>query len=699
MSTPPNSAADNATAAYLQLTRDLTLPAAVRDAGMAVGAILLELRLDPVIAQAGMAMPLLAANRLDTGTLAQRIGVEAAELAAEVLALPALESFASGDLATTSPSQADKLRKLILAVIRDARVLVIKLVMRLQELRSARDADAARQQALALTTREIYAPLANRLGIWQLKWELEDCAFRYLEPEHYRTIAAQLRERRSQRETFIAEVIASLGRALAAAGIHAEVAGRPKHIYSIWRKMQRKHLAFDQLYDLNAVRVLVNSVTECYAALGVAHGLWRHIPREFDDYIATPKDNLYRSLHTAVLGPGGRAVEIQIRTHEMHQQAELGVAAHWRYKEGMRFDAGLEARLGWMRQLLAPGSDADFIDRLHAELVEERVYVLTPKGEVLDLPRGATPLDFAYHVHTSIGHRCRGARVNGRLVPLSQALESGDQVEVVTARDGEPSRDWLNPAAGFLATARARDKVRAFFRAQDRERNLHAGRELLERELERLGLRGFRHDRLLKQLEFGAMDEVFAALGAGDLTAAQLAGALQRELAAERGNAALTPAPRPTGAQPLKASGVRVAGMGNLLTSLARCCHPLPGEAIRGYTTRGRGISVHRADCASLKRLLARTPEREVAVAWPPGERHYPVDLSLEAEAGRRLLPEITAVLSDEKIPLLAMQSGADPGRVSLKLRVALTDLPSLSRLLARLAQVPGVLRVGRENR
>ncbi|MGH8399822.1 MAG: RelA/SpoT family protein, partial [Gammaproteobacteria bacterium] len=432
----------------------------------------------------------------------------------------------------------------------------------------------------------------------------------------------------------------------------------------------------------------------------VVHGLWHHIPKEFDDYIATPKDNQYRSLHTAVVGPDGRPLEIQIRTHVMHQHAELGVAAHWRYKEGARFDAALETRIGWMRQLLAPGgNDQDFIDQLRSELVEERVYVLTPKGEVLDLQRGATPLDFAYYVHTDVGHRCRGARVNGRLVPLTHVLGNGDQVEILTARERDPSRDWLNPLTGFLATSRARDKVRAFFRAQDRSLNIRYGREILERELDRLGLRDFRHDRLLPHFTFEDHEDLLAALGAGDLSLAQLTGALQREIATA------TPLPQPasithqTRSRPPAGPAVNVAGVGNLLTSLARCCNPLAGEAIRGYITRNHNITVHRANCHNLIRLLEKAAEREMAVSWRSDQQPAPVNLLIEAMDRRSLLSDLTGVLANEKIQILAMQTrlARDGGLAVVRFTVTVPGLASLSRLLLRMSQIPGVQRAVRE--
>jgi GTP pyrophosphokinase len=675
------------------------LPLALAERARGVGAILQALELDPVIVRAGMASVVTGAGALQTEDLEPRIGDEATHLTQAVLALPDLTGTTAGDEEPLSPSQAENLRKLLLAVVRDGRVLVIKLAERLYALRAAKSEPLPAQRSLASAARSIYAPLANRLGIWQLKWEMEDLAFRYLEPQRYREIASALKERRTDRENYLAQARDELAAALTAAGIAAEVVGRPKHIYSIWKKMQRKGLGVDDLYDLNALRVLVEDVPTCYAALGVVHGLWRHIAKEFDDYIANPKDNSYRSLHTAVLGPSARALEIQIRTGDMHRHAEFGVASHWRYKEGMRYDPALETRIGWMRQLLAPGADEDFIERFRTELVEERVYVLTPKGEVFDLPRGATALDFAYYVHTDVGHRCRGARINGRLMPISHQLADGDQVEIQTARQGEPSRDWLNPQTGYLNTPRARDKLRAFFRQQDRGQNIGYGRDALERELDRLGLRDFRHDRLLKHFPFETLDELFAALGAGDLSPAQIAGALQREMPSTR-EALATRVTRTPQARKSKSPAVLLPGVpGEVLVSLARCCHPVPGEAIRGYITQGRGITVHRMNCASLARLTVRAPQRLTDVRWGADARQgQPAEIAVEARDRRGLLNDVMALLADEELRMLAIDSRPEPdtGMLNLKLTVSISGLSQLSRLLNRLMQIQGVTRAAR---
>jgi len=695
---PSRSSIENPLASPIEDALGLTgASATVRERARGVAAILHGLELDPAIIGAGMAAIMVDGGALDPKAVDSRIGAEASALTRAVLSLPDLAGTAAEDEAALSPSQAENLRKLLLAVIRDGRVMMVRLAERLHALRAAKTLAPAEQRALAVAVRDIYAPLANRLGIWQLKWELEDLSFRYLEPQRYRDIAASLKERRQDRESYLAEAREQLAGALAAAGIAAEVAGRPKHIYSIWKKMQRKGLGVEDLYDLNALRVLVDDVPSCYAALGVVHGLWRHIAKEFDDYIANPKDNSYRSLHTAVLGPEARALEIQIRSLDMHRHAEYGVASHWRYKEGVHYDPALETRIGWMRQLLAPGADEDFIERFRTELVEERVYVLTPKGEVFDLPRGATALDFAYYVHTDVGHRCRGAKVNGRLVPIGHVLADGDQVTIQTARQGEPSRDWLNPQAGFLNTPRARDKLRAHFRQQDRGQNIGYGRETLERELDRLGMRDFRHDRLLKHFPFDTLDDLFAALGAGDVSPAQIAGALQRELPPREPPARIVRAPQQ---RKTRSPAVLLPGVpGEVLVSLARCCHPVPGEAIRGYITQGRGITVHRMNCASLARLTVRAPQRLTDLRWSAdSSQGQPVEIAVEARDRRDLLHDVMALLADEQLRMVSLDSRPEPdtGMLNLRLTVNVTGLPQLSRLLNRLSQVPGITHAAR---
>jgi GTP pyrophosphokinase len=592
---------------------------------------------------------------------------------------------------------AEGLRRLLLAIVRDLRVVFVLLARQLARMRAASSLPVEQAAALARLTRDIHAPLANRLGIWQLKWELEDLAFRFLQPEIYRRIAKLLDERRSDRESFIRESLDELQRSLAAAGIHAELAGRPKHIYSIWKKMQRKSLDFSDMYDIRAVRVLVDNITDCYAALGVVHARWPHLPGEFDDYIARPKANGYQSLHTAVLGPAGKTLEVQIRTHEMHRANELGVAAHWRYKEGGSSDAEFEAKIAWMRKLLEPRGDDDsaLAAELHTELLEDRVYLLTPKGEVFDLARGSTVLDFAYLVHTEVGHRCRGAKVNGRIVPLTFQPQSGDRVEILTTKLGEPSRDWLSPHHGYLNTSRAKDKVRAWFRRIAHDANLAVGRSMFERELKRLALSGADVSKLPAHFHLQTHDELLVALALGEITPGQIARVVQE--------AAQPPAPPPTPvtARPttLDHGALSIEGIGNLLTTLARCCQPLPGDPVRGFITKGRGVSVHRADCGSLARLVRRDPDRVIEVSWGnAAAQAYEVDIELRGYDRKGLQKDVTSVISNAGTHIIASSSRlfAHTGEVEMRFTLRVRDFEQLSTLLGKLLALPNVVDVRR---
>ncbi len=613
------------------------------------------------------------------------------------------------------------LRRLLLSIVHDLRVVPILLARQLARMRAAAKLPAAERRALAQLTRDIHAPLANRLGIWQLKWELEDLAFRFLEPELYRQVAQQLDEKRTGRERYIEAVMGTLRSALAEHGIAAEISGRPKHIYSIWRKMQKKQVPLEELYDLRAVRVAVDDVAACYAALGVVHALWLPVPSEFDDYIARPKPNDYRSLHTAVIGPEGRTLEVQIRTHEMHAQAELGVAAHWRYKEGKGKegksregksggregkggDKAFDRKIAWMRRLLEPPSEGGqeaLAGELDAELDEERIYTLTPKGEVIDLPKGGTALDFAYHVHTMVGHRTRGAKVNGRIVPLGHALRSGDRVEIMTSKTGEPRRDWLMPANGFMVSGRSRDKVRAWFHKLDRARNVLAGRELLERELKRLGLHHADLLPMAKKFHADSIDDLYIQVALGDVGPSHIGRALHEEQrAAAEPVAASLPVRRTTQRIPAASkSKFTVQGVGNLLVQLARCCQPVAGEPIAGYLTRGRGISVHRAHCPALLRLAATNPQRVLPVEWGVAGGGYEVDVQVAAIDRKGLLKDITTLIAQEDAHLLDIQTdlgGRDSGRARLRMRLKVSDYGQLSTLLGKLEALPGVERAHR---
>jgi GTP pyrophosphokinase len=658
--------------------------------------IVSTLAVDDDVRVAALLVPLLDGGAVTEDSARTDFGAEPLRLARELGRLGKFGTHWTPEQ-KLSGAQAETLRKMLLAIVTDPRLIILKLADQLLRLRQVKTAGAGEQRQVALEARELYAPLANRLGVWQLKWELEDLAFRYLDPESYRRIAAALSSRRADRERSIEAARTEVQAELARAGVRADVAGRPKHIYSIWRKMQRKSLSFDQVLDVRAVRVLVDSVADCYAALGVVHGRWPYIPGEFDDYIATPKDNHYRSLHTAVIGPGHEPLEVQIRTREMHEHAELGVAAHWKYKEGGARDQAYESKIRWVRLLLEPAageSDGDFIDRVRAEIFEDRIYVLSPKGEIIDLPREATPLDFAYHVHTDLGHRCRGAKVNGRMVPLNYKLQNGELVEIITGRLPQPSRDWLSAHSGFLASARSRAKVRAFFRRQDDEQHCAHGRELLEKELQRLGGHGVTLPELLGLLHLGSADELYQALGNGDLSLTQVANAIQRRTRP----ADTTPVVR---GRPAAAAdgGVIVGQVGNLLSHFARCCRPVPPEPIVGYITLGRGVSVHREDCGSLQRMRARQPQRAISVAW--GEQRdqlFDVDIAIHAFDRRGLVRDISAVLADEKISIQQMSTltNARENTADVALRVGVHGLEQLGRVLSRISGLPNVVRARR---
>jgi GTP pyrophosphokinase len=690
--------------AGFESVRSLPLSAAgdaVRAEAIKVAEIVRTLDADDEVILAALIQPLLDGKYLEPEAAAKRFGAEPMRLAR---ALSQLGHF--GLPADWTPergleaAQAEALRKMLLAVIGDVRLVVVRLAEQLQKMRSAKSWSAAEQRKVAIETREVYAPLANRLGVWQLKWELEDLAFRYLEPAQYKHIAAALKERRSEREQYIEQLKGTLQRELKAADIEARIDGRPKHIFSIWRKMQAKQLAFDQLMDIRAARILVGTVAECYAALGVVHSLWQFISGEFDDYIATPKDNLYRSIHTAVLGPGGAAVEIQIRTHEMHANSERGVAAHWRYKEGGRTDQAYERKINQLRSLLSAGEGGeraqDFLDRVRVDLFQDRIYVMSPKGEIVDVPVGGTPLDFAYQVHTDLGHRTRGAKVNGRMVGLDHPLKNSDSVEIIAGKSAHPSRDWLSPQSGYLASPRHRNKVRAWFRKQNATENKAEGRAMLDREIQRLGVNSPPLPSLLHELGFDTTEALHEALGLGELSAAQVAGAIQRLMHAREDK---PEALRPRSAK-AREPEVEVQGIGDLLSSYARCCKPVPPEPIVGYITVGRGVSIHAQACANLARLRAKAPARVLQVSWgSAGTTEVPVDIEVQAFDRRGLVRDVSAALADEKISIRSMNTLTDKrdNVAHMQIGIAITGLPQLSKLLARVAQVPNVISAKRK--
>ena len=594
---------------------------------------------------------------------------------------------------------AEGLRRLLLAIILDLRVLIVLLAWQLVQMRKALSWPEPERLALAHLTADIHAPLANRLGIWQLKWELEDLAFRIMKPEQYQAIARQLQEKRGLRERYIEQATQQIQAALARAGIAADVAGRPKHITSIWKKMQRKNLDFEGLYDIRAIRVLVDDVSACYSVLGLVHQLWTPIPGEFDDYIAQPKSNNYQSLHTAVIGPDGLGLEVQIRTRNMHEHAEMGVAAHWRYKEGGKAQGEFEKKIAQMRQLLENSKAADetvLMAGLGTELVEDRKYLLTPKGEVIDLPAGGTVLDFAYHVHTDVGHRCRGAKVNGRIVPLEYRPNSGDRIEIMTGKTGVPKRDWLLASNGYLASSRSRDKVRAYFFRLDRQRNLEDGRELLEKELRRVALMQADLKPVLDKFKIADRDELCIALALGDISPSLITRALHEHLQPVSETLPIRRAPAPR-----KAAGrsdMTVEGVGNLLMQLARCCQPVPGDAIVGYLTKGKGVSIHRTNCASAAYLISQHPERELPVNWGGREDgRYEVSILIRAYDRKWLLKDLTNLIAQANVNIAGVNTLSQGGPMAeLKMTLKVADFGQLSALLGKLDAVPGVLEVRR---
>ncbi len=600
------------------------------------------------------------------------------------------------DFSAAKPSgaaaQSEGLRKMLLAMAEDIRVVVIKLAERAQTLRYVVGREVPGRQEIARETMEIFAPLANRLGVWKAKWELEDLSFRILKPDVYKHVAKLLDERRVDREGYITDVLGILKRELSRTGIRAEVAGRPKHIYSIYKKMQRKQVEFSEIYDARAVRILVDDVKDCYAALGVVHNLWTPIPKEFDDYIARPKGNDYRSLHTAVVGPEGKALEVQIRTQEMHQQAEMGFAAHWRYKEGARHDTRQDEKIAWLRQLLdwkeEVADSQELAEQFRAGLFEDTVYVLTPQGRVIDLPRGSTPIDFAYHLHTDLGHRCRGAKVDGQIVPLTYQLKNAQRVEITAAKQGGPSRDWLNPAAGYLKSGRGRAKVRQWFKNQEHDLALAQGRAAVEQEIRRQGRSAVNFDRLAGKFGFAKSDDFLLAVARGDIKSPQLTAGLREDAPAEAEPELIT---RKSAAS--SGPGVLVSGVDRLLTVLAKCCKPVPPDPIIGFVSRGRGVTIHRENCPSVARLSESGRERLIPADWGSARGAvYPVDLRVDAHDRQGLLRDISEVLSRERINVTATHTLSRSERARMHFTVEISDASQLARVLLQIREVPGVV-------
>ena len=669
---------------------------------LAVAGILQELNLDHESVVAALLHDVVEDTDIDIESVRRDFGNVVANLVDGVTKMDAIGEVSESVRANVDEQrQLDRLRKLLLAMAQDARVVLIKLADRLHNMRTLRHLDAPDRQRIARETLDIYAPLASRLGIAQFKWEMEDLALREIEPATYARIARHLNERRRVRERDVKRVVTQLRGQLDKSGIKAEITGRAKHIHGIWSKMQAKNVGFDEIFDVRAVRMLVEDVADCYAALGVVHTLWNHVPNEFDDYIANPKSNRYQSLHTAVIGPRGKTLEVQIRTHEMHAHAEYGVAAHWRYKEGTPAgDDDMEAKVNWLRQIVDVKGDSerprDFLDRFSAEVLSDRVYVLTPRGEVLDLPAGATPLDFAYLIHTDVGHRCRGAKVNGIMVQLTYPLHSGDQVAILTTRNGTPSRDWLSPHLGYLRTPRARAKARHWFKEQDHEKNVAAGHNVFQRELRRLGVENPDRGKLLSRFNYKRFDDLLAGIGHGDVSGAQLASALQHILPVLPTVPVAEPRRRP---KKKPETGIQVQGVGNLLTQFARCCRPVPNEPITGFITRGRGVSIHRADCANMLRLDEEQRTRLIEVSWDSSESGtYAADVLVIAYDRQGMLRDVTTVLASAGVFVSAMDTrGSARGEVGeIKMTVEVSDLGHLSRVLDQLSQLRNVIEARR---
>jgi GTP pyrophosphokinase len=656
--------------------------------GMGVARLLLVQGADPETIAASLISQAIPERDLDLEAVQAAFGAELAVLLRGVARAGRLESL------NASTVDMEQLRKMLLAIAEDVRVVLIKLAERVVYLRSLTKGDDAVRRAAGRQTLELFAPLANRLGVSDMKWELEDFSFRFTEPELYKKIAQMLDEKRSEREAYIQRVIEKLHTELRAMGIPAQIQGRPKHLYSIWRKMRGKNVPFEKLYDIRAVRVIVSNVRECYTVLGVVHDLWTPVEGEFDDYIASPKSNDYRSLHTAVVGPEGRTLEVQIRTDDMHQHSEHGVAAHWRYKEGRRADKAFDAKIAWLRQVLAWKNEVlegDAAKNAPARPeFDDTIYVLTPQGRVVDLPAGATPVDFAYHVHTDLGHRCRGAKVDGQMVPLNYKLQNAQRVEIMAAKQGGPSRDWMSPQLGYLVSPRALAKVRQWFRHEDFDSDAAEGRAALDKELQRLGATGASHEKIATAVGFDKLDEFFAALGRGEVTGRQI------EIAV-RGEVPVAPAPLTTFVAPApsrsSSSGVLVLGVNNIATMIAKCCKPVPPDPIVGFITRTRGVMVHRQDCQNITGLIAGQRDRLMPADWGKtgDEAPFSADLEVVALDRQGLLRDISEAISRERINVTAVNTLSRGAHAFMRFTVQVGSADAIGRVLRQVKDVPGV--------
>ncbi|MFZ8142119.1 GTP diphosphokinase [Alteromonas macleodii] len=669
--------------------------------------ILCQLNMDDATLQAALVFPYCEQHALSEDDIYEEFGGEIRDLIVGVRRMDAIKSLharkvkGSGFAEKSDEQHIDSIRRMLLAMVEDVRAVVIKMAERICALQQVKKADEETRVMVARECASIYAPLANRLGIGQLKWELEDLAFRYLHPITYKQIAHQLDGKRRERAEYIETIVGDLQGLLDSEEIRAEVYGRPKHIFSIWKKMQKKRLTFEQLFDIRAVRIIAERLQDCYAALGTVHASYKHLPNEFDDYIATPKPNGYQSIHTVIVGPEGKSVEIQIRTQKMHQDAELGVAAHWKYKEGSTGkQSGYDERINWLRRILAwqeeVAESGDLVEELRSQVFDDRVYVFTPKGDVIDLPQGATPLDFAYYIHSNVGHRCIGAKVNGRIVPFTYLLQSGDQIEVLTGKEPNPSRDWMHPGLGYVHSSRARATIHSFFKKQDRDKNLAAGKELLERELQRAHLPAKVPNEAFEKFNLQTLDDLYTAVGAGDVRVMQVINFIHhlQEPSAPEPEISPKVKTRKTAAGSGKKDAVVVQGVGHLMSQLANCCKPVPGEAILGYITQGRGVSVHKESCDQLQHLLSQHPERQIEVNWSQELKvgfETGIDIFCHDRTG--LLRDITTVLANENVPLLGVNSLSDKNRQTALITISIEvhDLDTVSKVLTRLRQLKGV--------
>ncbi|MBM6551642.1 GTP diphosphokinase [Marinomonas ostreistagni] len=680
-------------------------------AGLEMVEILSEFRADQDSLVAAALYRAVREDQLELTKVSDMFGRKVASLIEGVIRMGEVSKNLSKDTSAevlgSHDNQLESLRKMLVSIIDDVRVVLIKLAERACAIKEAKHQDSDRQESVALEVQSVYAPLAHRLGIGHIKWELEDLSFRYLYPNEYKRIAKLIDEKRLDRQQFIDDVISVLRERMEAIDIHADIMGRAKHIYSIWRKMRRKNIGFDEVYDVRAVRILVDEPMQCYGVLGIVHNLWKPIPQEFDDYISNPKSNGYQSLHTAVAGPQGRVLEIQIRTHKMHEDAELGVCAHWKYKgtDLSSNSSSYEEKLQWLRTILdfheVQGDLESLSEQVMNDIEQDRIYVFTPDGHVVDLPTNSTPVDFAYRVHTEIGHRCRGAKANGKIISLVTPLQTGDKVEILTTKEGGPSRDWLHPTLGYVNTNRARAKIQSWFRKEDREKNLEAGKSVLDKQLKRLGIEESKLDftTIAERFNFANGDEVYVSLGAGDIQLSRVLRIID-ELYGLDGSSEPRPIRLKKSRHKNSDNDVHIRGVGKLLTQMAKCCSPIPGDDIIGYITQGRGVSVHRQDCINVAQLQLEEPERIVEVNWGEEvDNLYPVNIQVQAYDRTGLLNDITALLANEKVNLLSMNtlSAKADHTASIRFTIEVGEISSLSKLLHRINQLPNVLDVFRE--